>query len=125
MTMHKSKGLTYDQVIVIGLNKSFPASEHSMFWLESLFKNELIDEGIVREFVSKVQQIRKTNDYEMMDNINIYYSHNDEFNKSIKNYIDFIKKETLAIDLIESDGNYENTYDLNGIELGIRLEKRN
>lgn len=46
MTMHKSKGLTYDQVIVIGLNKSFPASEHSMFWLESLFKNELIDEGI-------------------------------------------------------------------------------
>lgn len=46
MTMHKSKGLTYDQVIVIGLNKSFPANEHSMFWLESLFKNELIDEGI-------------------------------------------------------------------------------
>ena len=41
------------------------------------------------------------------------------------NYIDFIKKETLAIDLIESDENYENTYDLNGIELGIRLEKRN
>ena len=61
----------------------------------------------------------------MMDNINIYYSHNDKFNKSIKNYIDFIKKETLAIDLIESDENYENTYDLNGIELGIRLEKRN
>lgn len=46
MTMHKSKGLTYDQVIIIGLNKSFPASEHSLFWLESLFKNELIDEGI-------------------------------------------------------------------------------
>lgn len=46
MTMHKSKGLTYDQVIVIGLNKNFPSSGYSVFWLESLFKNEMIDEGI-------------------------------------------------------------------------------
>ena len=120
--------ITYDMLdIRINSKEGFNASNegNNFIILNTTLTDELIDEGIVREFVSKVQQIRKTNDYEMMDNINIYYSHNDEFNKSIKNYIDFIKKETLAIDLIESDENYENTYDLNGIELGIRLEKRN
>ena len=120
--------ITYDMLdIRINSKEGFNASNegNNFIILNTTLTDELIDEGIVREFVSKVQQIRKTNDYEMMDNINIYYSHNDEFNKSIKNYIDYIKKETLAIDLIESDENYENTYDLNGIELGIRLEKRN
>ena len=120
--------ITYDMLdIRINSKEGFNASNegNNFIILNTTLTNELIDEGIVREFISKVQQIRKTNDYEMMDNINIYYSHNDEFNKSIKNYIDFIKKETLAIVLIESDENYENTYDLNGIELGIRLEKRN
>ena len=120
--------ITYDMLdIRINSKEGFNASNegNNFIILNTTLTDELIDEGIVREFVSKVQQIRKTNDYEMMDNINIYYSHNNEFNKSINNYIDFIKKETLAIDLIESNENYENTYDLNGIELGIRLEKRN
>ena len=119
--------VTYDMLdIRINSKEGFNASNegNNFIILNTTLTEELINEGIVREFISKVQQIRKTNDYEMMDNINIYYSHNDEFNKSIKNYIDFIKKETLAIDLIESNENYENTYDLNGIELGIRLEKK-
>ena len=120
--------ITYDMLdIRINSKDGFNASNegNNFIILNTTLTEELINEGIVREFISKVQQIRKTNNYEMMDNINIYYSHNDEFNKSITNYIDFIKKETLAIDLIESDENYKNTYDLNGIELGIRLEKRN
>ena len=120
--------ITYDMLdIRINSKEGFNASNegNNFIILNTTLTEELMNEGIVREFISKVQQIRKTNNYEMMDNINIYYSHNDEFNKSIANYIDFIKKETLAIDLIESDENYKNTYDLNGIELGIRLEKRN
>ena len=120
--------ITYDMLdIRINSKDGFNASNegNNFIILNTTLTKELMNEGIVREFISKVQQIRKTNNYEMMDNINIYYSHNDEFNKSITNYIDFIKKETLAIDLIESDENYKNTYDLNGIELGIRLEKRN
>lgn len=120
--------ITYDMLdIRINSKDGFNASNegNNFIILNTTLTEELMNEGIVREFISKVQQIRKTNNYEMMDNINIYYSHNDEFNKSITNYIDFIKKETLAIDLIESDENYKNNYDLNGIELGIRLEKRN
>lgn len=38
MTIHKSKGLTFDEVIVIGLNKSFPSSDKSNYWIISLFR---------------------------------------------------------------------------------------
>lgn len=40
MTIHKSKGLTADEVILIGLNQNFPSSSYSSFWLESLFRSE-------------------------------------------------------------------------------------
>ncbi len=46
MTMHKSKGLTCDEVIVIGLNKSFPLEKKDNFWLEALFKDKLEEEQI-------------------------------------------------------------------------------
>ncbi len=46
MTMHKSKGLTCDEVIVIGLNKSFPLEKQDNFWLEALFKDKLEEEQI-------------------------------------------------------------------------------
>lgn len=38
MTIHKSKGLTSDEVILIGLDQNFPNSKNSLFWLESLFR---------------------------------------------------------------------------------------
>lgn len=46
MTMHKSKGLTFDEVILIGLNKAFPSSKTEMSWIESLYKNKTIKEPI-------------------------------------------------------------------------------
>ena len=39
MTIHKSKGLAADQVIVIGLNNKFPSDKDNNFWLEYLFKS--------------------------------------------------------------------------------------
>ena len=46
MTMHKSKGLTYDEVIIIGLNKSFPCVKTDIYWYEELYKNKPIIESI-------------------------------------------------------------------------------
>ena len=111
--------------IRINSKEGFNASHenNNFIILNTTLTKELLDEGIVREFISKVQQIRKSNDYEMMDRITIYHSDNKEFDESIKNYIDFIKKETLADDIVVLNETYENTYDLNGIELGIKLEK--
>ena len=46
MTIHKSKGLTADEVIIIGLDSSFPRNYTGLFWMESLFKNKLQEEKI-------------------------------------------------------------------------------
>lgn len=40
MSIHKSKGLTYDEVIIMGLDRDFPIGSRSNFWLEDLFKPE-------------------------------------------------------------------------------------
>lgn len=46
MTIHKSKGLTADEVILIGLDSSFPRNHTGLFWMESIFKNKLQEEKI-------------------------------------------------------------------------------
>ena len=46
MSIHKSKGLTHDEVIIIGLNETFPSSDYPSFWLESLFKMRPPEEPI-------------------------------------------------------------------------------
>lgn len=45
MTMHKSKGLTYDEVIIIGLNENFPRREED-FWLDVVMKEKTLTENI-------------------------------------------------------------------------------
>jgi len=46
MTIHKSKGLTYDEVIIIGMNKTFPRCELNEYWLIDLFKYKKEKESI-------------------------------------------------------------------------------
>lgn len=46
MTIHKAKGLTADEVIIIGLDTSFPRNQTGIFWLENLFKNRIVEEKI-------------------------------------------------------------------------------
>ena len=46
MTIHKSKGLTADEVIIIGLDDKFPKNNNGLFWLENLFRNNLSDVAI-------------------------------------------------------------------------------
>ena len=100
------------------------AMENNLFViLETTLSQELIDEGYAREFISKVQQMRKNNGYEMMDRINIYYDGNDEIAKGVDIHRDYIMSETLAdvLDRVTNDS-FEKQ-DLNGHETGIKLEK--
>lgn len=90
--------------------------------LDTHLSQDLLDEGYAREFVSKVQQIRKNNGYEVMDNINIYYKGDDDIKNAVAGFEEYIKKETLAKTIEEVNEDVE-TYDLNGHETGIRLEK--
>ncbi len=89
--------------------------------LDTHLTEELVHEGVARELVSKVQQMRKNNDYNVIDRINIYYDGNQEFEKVLKEFNDYIKNDTLTINIIKKD--IANKVDLNGLEVGIELEK--
>ena len=90
--------------------------------LNTELTEKLILEGIAREFVSKVQNIRKNKDLNIVDRITIYYKGNEHFASCLKMFEDYIKKETLATEIISKD-DLNDHYDLNGEEVFIDIVK--
>ena len=67
--------------------------------LNTNLTEDLILEGLAREFVSKIQNLRKERDYNITDRIKIYYEENEEFERVLEEYGDYIKGETLAVEI--------------------------
>ena len=98
------------------------AMENNVFTiLDTTITSELESEGLARELISKVQQMRKQNDYEMMDNINIYVDADDDIKAAIEAHKDYIMKETLAVSISEKEG--LDTVNLNGHKTGLDIER--
>ncbi len=89
--------------------------------LNTELTKELISEGLAREIVSKVQNLRKTNGYEIADRINLYYDGDKDILEAFTNFSDYIKDETLAI-VYENEKRGE-LVDINGHEVYIEIEK--
>ncbi|MBS6720552.1 MAG: isoleucine--tRNA ligase [Peptoniphilus harei] len=90
--------------------------------LDTELNDELLNEGYVREFVSKIQQLRKKKDLDILDNIKITYKSDDEVEKALASEEEFIKTETLAKELVNSDVHAE-VENLNGHDIKIAIEK--
>jgi isoleucyl-tRNA synthetase len=91
--------------------------------LDTNLNEELINEGYAREFISKVQQMRKSNGYEMMDNIEIAYNGSVEIDNAVKLHGDYIMKETLALNIEVKEGLDCEFQNLNGHDTYIELKK--
>ena len=65
--------------------------------LDTNLTDELILEGIARELISKVQQLRKNKGYDIVDRINLYIKGDEKIENCLKAYSDYIKEETLAL----------------------------
>ena len=87
-----------------------------------LFKDLL--KGVAGELISKVQQIRKAQDLEMMDNIDILIDADQDILSAVDIHRDYIMTETLALSLKNETG-LEDKYDLNGHKTGIKVVKIN
>ena len=92
--------------------------------LDTNLTPELIEEGYAREFISKVQQLRKSNDFEVLDNIDIKFYGDDEIAKAISNFDEYIKNETLALDIERVEDNTLEVFDLNGHDTGIKVIRK-
>lgn len=85
---------------------------------------ELILEGLAREFVSKVQNLRKTEEFEISDRITIEYHGTSKVDQAVEMFESYIKEETLATQIIKKDSISEE-YDLNGEVTGLKVLKNN
>ena len=103
-----------------GFNASHEGNQFIV--LNTALTDELLHEGVVRELISKVQNLRKTKDFEITDRIHIFYQANDEFEEAIHDFKELIQEETLAVSM-ESKENSGEVYSLNGIYVQFDIEK--
>ena len=96
--------------------------ENNFIILNTTLTSELINEGIARELISKVQNLRKQKDFDVADRIKLYYEGPSSFDKVIESFGDMIKKETLSKELIKKEG-LTDKFNLNGIEVKLDVEK--
>ena len=90
--------------------------------LDTTLTEELIMEGIARETISKIQQLRKTNDFNVVDRIKVYYNGDSEFTDALNKNIEFIKNETLAKEFI-LDENLTESFDINDHDVKLKVER--
>ncbi len=62
---------------------------------------ELVEEGLAREFVRRLQDLRKTADLDIADRIKVIYTATHGLARAVKSYSTYIKSETLAVELTE------------------------
>lgn len=90
--------------------------------LNTTLTQELIDEGLAREFVSKIQQLRKNTGLDVADRITIKYNGPEEIINAIINFTDYIKNETLATS-IEKDSDCQTSLNINEYNITVTIEK--
>ena len=99
------------------------AMENNVFViLDTTITEDLLAEGLAREMISKIQQMRKQHDFEMTDRIKIFCSCDPAVEKALAEHRGYIMKETLAVEVIEKTEGLDE-YDLNGHKTGISVEK--
>ncbi len=90
--------------------------------LDTKLTDDLIMEGIARETISKIQQLRKTNDFNVIDRIKVYYDGDNEYEEALNKNLEFIKNETLALEFIK-DSSISDVFDINDHKVKLKVEK--
>ncbi|MBU5227488.1 isoleucine--tRNA ligase [Clostridium senegalense] len=91
--------------------------------LDTTITQELREEGHVREILSKIQNMRKENGFEVADKINIYVTGNEMLENIIKKFEEQIAKDTLAVEIVYGgNANYQEVK-VNGENLKLTVEK--
>jgi isoleucyl-tRNA synthetase len=71
--------------------------------LDTQISDELLAEGLARESVKRIQNLRKDADFDVTDRIAVAYHGSEQISQSITRYADWIRNETLALELHEAN----------------------
>ena len=95
-------------------------------YLDKTRTPELEAEGFAREIVHRVQTMRRAAGYEIADHIFLYYEGAAHFVQSISAFADYIRQETLAIDIdegITEEADLQDTFKIGGTNLKLGVKK--
>ena len=105
-----------------GFNTAYDSNNFII--LNTILNEELLKEGFAREVISKIQNIRKEKDFDIADRITVYYNGPSYFDEVLELFKDYIKEETLAIELIKKE-NLTELFILNDLEIYLDVKKTN
>ena len=88
--------------------------------LDITVTDDLLREGIARELVNRIQNIRKSNGYEIIDKIVVEIESRDEINEAVKEYTNYIASQTLANSVLLSS-HLENATELEFDEYTVKV----
>ena len=94
--------------------------------LDITVTEELRREGIAREIVNRIQNIRKDNDFDITDRIKVVISKNENSDAAITEYTDYISKQVLADSLVICDsvaGDDTTQLDMDDYTLTVKVTK--
>ena len=115
-----------DEMVLISIKQkegyASTSNNRTCVVLETELTEELILEGLAREFVRKVQSLRKDADFVITDHINIYYNGTEAIDKMLDMYKDYIMGEVLGEKLVKDD-KLEEYFELNDEKAAIKVER--
>ena len=120
--------LTRDDIFIETVAKEgfAAASNHGITVSISIeLDDNLIQEGIVRELIRIVQNMRKTADFAVEDRIEVMWDLEQEIKVAVSNFNDYFCHETLTVKISDFSKNnfYSNTFEINGKKVQISLKK--
>ena len=93
--------------------------------LDTNLSDELIEEGFVREVISKIQTMRKEAGFEVMDKILVYVSGNNKISDILRNNKTEFTREVLANDIIfDTIDGYSKEWNVNGEDVTLSVKKQ-
>ncbi len=91
--------------------------------LDTTLTDDLLEEGFVREMISKIQTMRKEAGFEVLDRIRFGFDGNEWLKAIIDRNKAFISEEVLADRITEQLAGYEKEWDINGEKVRFSVEK--
>jgi len=91
--------------------------------LDTRLSDELIEEGFVREIISKIQNMRKDSGFEVMDNINVYVDGNEKIAAIMDRNAEEIKGDVLALAVNNGTCETSKEWNINGEKVSLGVER--
>ncbi len=123
----KEEKLTGEDLLIeaVQMEGFVSGSDHGVtVVLDTNMTKELLEEGFVRELVSKIQTMRKEAGFEVMDHIAVGYEADEKVSQIFTKYGDAIRKEVLGVSInADKLSGYEKDWSINGENVKLSVEK--